>query len=122
MPGPPGFGSVASRARRSLFAGMVALALAAGCERKASLTPADLAAGKDLFLSHCSGCHPGGGNVKYPAKSLDRLTLVANGITSPDGIVRKMRHPDPGMTRFDRKTLRDIEARRIAAYVWATFK
>lgn len=92
---------------------------AGGCQRK---VPAGGATGEELFLLHCSGCHPGGKNLKYPAKSLDRLTLAANGITTPAGIVKKMRHPDPGMRRFDRSVLSDSEARRIAEYVLATFR
>lgn len=78
--------------------------------------------GQELFLTHCSGCHPNGGNVIYPQKTLDRMTLAANGITTPAGIVAKMRHPDAGMKQFDRETISDAEARRVAEYVLATFK
>ena len=78
--------------------------------------------GEALFTIHCSGCHSGGGNVKYPQKSLDRMTLAANGITTPQQIVQLMRHPGRGMQPFDRATLSDADARKIAEYVLATFK
>ncbi|RII29037.1 MAG: cytochrome C [Geobacter sp.] len=78
--------------------------------------------GEELFLRHCSGCHPEGGNSKYPRKSLDRFTLAANGIHTADDIVDVMRHPDQGMTRFDRRTIGDADARKIAGYVLTAFK
>ncbi|MCM2358242.1 MAG: c-type cytochrome [Geobacteraceae bacterium] len=78
--------------------------------------------GEELFLTHCSGCHPDGGNVKYPRKSLDRMTLAANGITTPAGIVAKMRRPGPGMKTFDRQTISDADARKVAEYILATFR
>jgi cytochrome c6 len=78
--------------------------------------------GEELFLIHCSGCHPGGGNVIYPQKTLDRMTLAANGITTPAGIVAKMRHPDAGMKQFDRETISDKDADKVAGYILTTFK
>jgi cytochrome c6 len=78
--------------------------------------------GEALFAIHCSGCHPGGGNVKYPQKSLDRMTLAANGITTPQQIIQLMRHPGRGMKTFDRTTISDADARKVAEYVLATFR
>jgi cytochrome c6 len=78
--------------------------------------------GGELFLTWCSGCHPNGGNSLYPGKNLDRMTLAANGITTPRGIVAKMRHPDPGMKEFDRQTISDADALKVAEYVLATFQ
>jgi cytochrome c6 len=78
--------------------------------------------GEELFLTYCSGCHPNGGNALYPGKTLDRMTLAANGITTPRGIVAKMRHPDPGMKVFDRQTISDADALKVAEYVFATFR
>jgi cytochrome c6 len=78
--------------------------------------------GGELFLRHCSGCHPDGGNSKYPQKTLDRFTLAANGIHTAADIVAKMRNPGQGMTRFDRQTIGDADARKIAEYILATFK
>ncbi len=78
--------------------------------------------GEELFLRHCSGCHPDGGNSKYPLKSLDHFTLAANGIRTVDDIMAIMRHPDQGMTRFDRRTIGDGDARKIAEYILTAFK
>jgi cytochrome c6 len=78
--------------------------------------------GQELFMIHCSGCHPNGGNVVYPQKTLDRMTLAANGITTPAGIVAKMRHPDAGMKQFDREAISDDDAGKVAKYILAAFK
>ncbi|HEY6871173.1 MAG TPA: c-type cytochrome [Geobacteraceae bacterium] len=90
----------------------------AGCGRG----PESGKSGETLFMIHCSGCHPEGGNVKYPRKSLDRMTLTANGITTPQQIVHLMRHPGAGMKEFDRGTISDADARKVAEYVLAAFK
>lgn len=98
----------------------ICMTLQAGCNGKASRGSGK--SGEELFLIHCSGCHPNGGNVKYPPKSLDRMTLAANGITTPAGIVAKMRRPGPGMKPFDREAVSDADARKVAEYVLETFK
>lgn len=95
----------------------IGLAACSGRDRSGSGLP-----GGELFLRHCSGCHPEGGNSKYPPKSLDRFTLAANGIRTADDIVDKMRNPGQGMTRFDRQTIGDADARKIADYILATFR
>ncbi len=98
--------------------------LQAGCERHAGEPPPIPGAetGEALFLRLCSGCHPGGRNVKYPAKSLDRMTLAANGVNKPRDIVNILRNPGPGMPLFDRARLSDREAEAVASYVFTTFK
>ena len=78
--------------------------------------------GEELFRLYCSGCHPNGGNVIYPQKSLDRMTLTANGVTKPDDIVALMRNPGRGMKKFDRGSISDKDAMAIAQYVSAAFK
>jgi len=78
--------------------------------------------GKALFSRNCAFCHPQGRNIIRPRKSLDRETLIKNGITGPKGIVKRMRHPGPGMPRFSERRLSDEEARAIAEYIWETFK
>lgn len=86
-------------------------------------TPPDSGkSGQELFRIHCSGCHPNGGNVIYPQKTLDRMTLAANGITGPEGIVAVMRKPGRGMKEFDRRTVSERDALKIAEYVLATFR
>lgn len=87
-----------------------------------SLQEQTTASGEALFLRHCAGCHPQGRNLLYPQKDLRRLTLAANGIATPEDIVKVMRNPGKGMTRFDRTTIPDDEARRIANYLLEAFK
>lgn len=91
-----------------------------GCEKNVSRETGK--SGQELFLLYCSGCHPNGENTIYPQKSLDRMTLAANGITKPADIVALMRHPGRGMKKFDRNALPDKDALAIAQYVLASFK
>ncbi len=78
--------------------------------------------GAQLFARYCATCHPGGGNILNPSKTLQRLTLAANGITTPEGIVARMRNPGRGMKRFDPEEISDAKGRRIAAYILETFR
>ncbi|HMK59763.1 MAG TPA: c-type cytochrome [Dissulfurispiraceae bacterium] len=78
--------------------------------------------GEVEFKNHCSECHPDGGNIINPAKTLHAKDLKANGVNKASDIVAKMRNPGPGMTKFDRKTMPDAEAKAIADYVMKTFK
>jgi cytochrome c6 len=82
----------------------------------------DEESGATLFSMYCATCHPNGANVINPPKSLQRLTLAANGITTPEGIVAKIRNPGPRMKRFDPMELSDERARKIADYILETFK
>ncbi len=86
------------------------------------LKAADLKKGRKLFLKHCNFCHPGGRNVVRPEKNLQRETLIRNGIRGPEDIVKRMRHPGPGMPRFSERRIPDEDAQAIARYVWETFK
>ena len=99
---------------------LCAALLAASCLTTTVL--AGQSAGAAAFEANCSECHYGGGNSVNPAKNLRSLTLKANGITSAQDIVAKMRNPGPGMTRFEPKELPDKEALEIAEYILATFK
>jgi len=74
------------------------------------------------FKEHCAVCHPDGGNIVSPAKTLHKKDLDANGIKKAADIVAKMRKPGPGMTQFDKKTISDKEAKAIADYILKTFK
>ena len=78
--------------------------------------------GGELFQQHCSACHPDGGNIVNPQKTLHKKDLDANKIKKPGDIVNKMRHPAPGMTQFDKKTVSDADAKKIASYILKTFK
>jgi cytochrome c6 len=78
--------------------------------------------GKTEFNEHCASCHPNGGNIVNPKKTLGKKVMVANGIKTEKDIVAKMRNPGPGMTKFDAKAVPDNEAKAIASYILATFK
>ena len=83
---------------------------------------ADLSRGEEAFVKHCAGCHAGGGNIVDADKPLNMKALRANGIKTPADIIRLMRNPEPGMTRFDEKTIDRPTAEDIAAYILKTFK
>lgn len=78
--------------------------------------------GKAGFEANCASCHPDGGNIINQSKNLRKLTLKANGIKTAKDIVKTMRKPGPGMTRFDKRTLPDKDAKAIADYILKTFK
>lgn len=78
--------------------------------------------GAKEFKEHCAVCHPNGGNIMNPKKTLKKADLAANGIKDWKGIVKSMRKPGPGMTKFDTKAISDKEARAIAEYILKTYK
>ena len=87
--------------------------------------------GEALFKKHCSVCHPQGGNIINPKKTLSKKDREANGIVTAEDIVRKMRNPGfapthpqewSGMKVFDAKEIPDSDALRIANYILETFK
>ncbi|MGE5300959.1 MAG: c-type cytochrome [Acidobacteriota bacterium] len=78
--------------------------------------------GEMLFMQNCSPCHPDGGNIINPAFTLHRKDREAHGVKTAKDIVGKMRNPGPGMTKFDKKTIADKDAKEIAEYIMKTFK
>ena len=78
--------------------------------------------GAEMFKEHCAVCHPDGGNIINPGKTLRKKDLAASGIKKPADIVMKMRSPGPGMTKFDKKTIPDKDAKKIAEYILKTFE
>ena len=78
--------------------------------------------GEQAFIKNCAVCHADGGNIINPAKSIHKKALEASGVKKPADIIRQMRNPGPGMTKFDEKTIPDKEARAIAEYILKTFK
>jgi len=78
--------------------------------------------GAALFKENCAVCHPDGGNIINAQKPLHQKELAANGVKTAEDIVKKMRNPGPGMTRFDEKTIPDADAKKIAEYILKTFK
>jgi cytochrome c6 len=74
--------------------------------------------GEQLFKEHCSMCHPEGGNIVNPKKTLLKKDLEINNIKTVESAVKIMRTPGPGMTTFDVKSLSDKDARMIADYIF----
>jgi cytochrome c6 len=121
-----------------MMVGLFGAVLLAGCTRDASkksetaqsvpagkiTTPQPdlLPSGEALFKQYCSSCHPNGGNVSDPERTLYVSVLKSRHITTPGDVVRIMRHPISRMIRFDASTLSDRDARTIAEYVLKTFK
>lgn len=79
--------------------------------------------GRQLFEKYCSICHPDGGNIVNPKKTLKKKDRDANGITTQDKLAGYMMNPGPGMPRLvheDREITQE-QARSIAAYIIETF-
>lgn len=99
-----------------------ALVFAGICAGSVLAAPKTERSGEDLFKEHCSTCHPEGGNIINPGKTLRKEHRDAHNISSKADIVEKMRHPGKGMTSWSAATLPDEDAEVIADYVIKTFK
>jgi cytochrome c6 len=77
--------------------------------------------GAELFKDNCAPCHPDGGNVYNPQKTLLKKDLEANNIKKRSDIINKMRNPGPGMMKFDEDTIPYKDAKKIAEYILKTF-
>jgi cytochrome c6 len=77
--------------------------------------------GELLFKKHCAVCHPGGGNIINPQRSLHKQELETRNIKSSKDVVATMRKPGPGMTKFDEKMIPDKDALLIGEYILKTF-
>jgi cytochrome c6 len=77
--------------------------------------------GEAKFKELCVMCHPEGGNIMNPAKTLRKKDLEANNIKTAADIVRTMRKPGPGMTKYGEKIVSNKEANEIAEYILKTF-
>lgn len=128
--------------KRRIVAGLAILALGAGAvagckketpqkteapqsEPKAAAPAAPLEqpkTGEALFKQHCAVCHPDGGNIVNPKKTLHQKALAANNISRPEDIVKIMRSPGQGMNTFDEATIPEKDALAIAQYVLDTFR
>lgn len=107
-----------------------------GCDKQAAPGPAapaapmaragvdakqEMQAGAALFKQYCFPCHPDGGNVSNPERTLHGSSLRSNHISRAEDIIRIMRHPISRMIRFDESTISDKDARTIAEYVLKAF-
>jgi len=77
--------------------------------------------GKKEFDEHCAVCHKDGGNIINAQKTLKSADRAANGVKTAGDIVKLMRKPGPGMTKFDKKAVSDKEAKAIADYIIKTY-
>lgn len=84
--------------------------------------PSFAASGEELFKQNCAVCHPDGGNIIKPSRTLHKKDLAKEGIKDWKGVVKFMRNPGEGMTKFDAKMISDKDAKAIAEYVLKTFK
>ena len=91
------------------------MALTAFASTAFAADPAKGDKGEALFKEKCAMCHPDGGNIINPKETL-------KGLKDPKFIVKKMRNPGQGMTKFDAKTVSDADAKAIADYIVKTFK
>lgn len=66
-------------------------------------------------------CHPDGGNIISPKKTLLKKDLAASNIKTADDIVKTMRKPGAGMTAFDMKTISGKEARKVADFIFKKY-
>jgi cytochrome c6 len=79
--------------------------------------------GKRLFEKHCALCHPDGGNVVNPQKTLKKKDLDARGLNTADTLVNYMINPGSGMPKLvhgDREITK-AQAQGIAIYILETF-
>jgi len=108
------------KTRLAIILGVVVLCscASAGVAKEAQAAPS----GEELFRIHCHVCHPKGGNIINPKKTLSKKDREANNVKTPEDIIKNMRKPGPGMNPFPPSTLPDDEARKIADYILKTFK
>jgi cytochrome c6 len=78
--------------------------------------------GETLFKQNCAVCHPDGGNIVNPKKTLHKPDREANNVKTEEDIVKIMRNPGPGMIKFDENTIPDKQAKEIAGYILKSLK
>ena len=117
---------------RNVF--MVAMLILSVCIMSTSLSAKDAQQeqiGEALFNKNCASCHPNGGNILSPKKTLYKKDLQENKIVAAEDIVKVIRNPGPvpthpqewaGMTMFDEKKISNEDALGIADYILKTFK
>ncbi len=80
------------------------------------------AGGAEIFKAKCAACHPDGGNIMKKEKTLHKKDLEANKLKTAKDLVKYMRAPGPGMTKFDEKALPEKDSQAVAEYILKTFK
>lgn len=107
---------------KGYWIGVVMLSAGLFCGSMAVEAAQGTSSGEEGFTKNCAVCHPNGGNIINPDDTLDRKALEKEGIRTATDIIKKMRDPGPGMTKFDTKMIPDAEAKAIAEYILKTFK
>lgn len=77
--------------------------------------------GYRLFKQHCAVCHPDGGNIINPKKTLHKKDMDANKIKTVEDIVKIMRNPGPGMIKFEESKISNDKAREIGEFILMTY-
>jgi cytochrome c6 len=79
--------------------------------------------GETLFLENCSRCHPKGGNIINPSKTLNKRTLAAINLDTEDALLQYLLNPGPGMPRLIHREsgLSEPDARKIIRFILTTF-
>jgi cytochrome c6 len=87
--------------------------------------------GAELFSHFCVECHPDGGNLLDPKKTLRKADREVNNIMTAEDIINKIwnvgpfaMHPESRLTmkRFNPATIPYEDALAIANYIKETFK
>lgn len=78
--------------------------------------------GEALFKTHCAICHPNGGNIAKPTRTLSKKNRVNSGLKTENDLIKYMRKPGEQMPAFDKNKLPDKDAKAVAAYIIKTFK
>lgn len=109
--------------KKSLIIAITVLAVCSLVSAALAVEPAAKAhPGEKLFTQRCAVCHPQGGNIINPQKTLSKKILAANTIKTEQDIIKVIRNGAPGMTKFDTATISDEDAKLIAGYILKTFK
>jgi cytochrome c6 len=78
--------------------------------------------GEKLYAQHCAVCHPQGGNIVNPKKTLGKNALAANNIKTEADISKLLRNGAPGMPKFDENAISKKDAQEIARYILKRFE
>ncbi len=84
--------------------------------------PKQTNSGEKLFNLHCAVCHPQGGNIINPQKTLNKKDCEVSGIKTVPDIIKIIRNGGGGMQKFDANIIPDNDAKKIAQYILKTFK
>ncbi len=101
---------------RGLFASLATLLILFLSMVSPAIADQEIAAGKLLFSTNCSGCHLGGKNVIMPDKSLQKSALVKYGVDSQEAIVNQITKGKGAMPAFAGK-LSQEQILQVASYV-----